>query len=298
MDIHIASDGHDDIRGNAIGEGERFIGRADLIIYVGDLMAPGLLALHKLRQLYPDRGIPLCYAGGNHDFYSDGNPKTPELKTTIEKQLREMPEVAADLGILLLQDSTFELEIHGVNVRVTGGTGWTGMDARPPYMGINEAMRDAAKSMNDYRLTKKGEGRSRDQLRPADTIAMHRATVRHIEETLATPFDGETIVVTHHAPSYRSLRGWDPAYPQRFRNMDHCYASDLEYLMHGDNAPALWVHGHVHANQDYVVGNTRICCNPRGYPLHALGMVGRENPDYDPQKVVELEPRYAPTFGM
>jgi predicted phosphodiesterase len=308
--IHVASDDHDDISKNKIRCDEVFTGEADLIVHAGDLQAlgafdPAMLvpedatcSLMRLRELYPDRSIPLVYVAGNHDFYSDGNVKTPWLKTTLERQLRDMPELADKLGIILLQDSTVELNVAGVDVRLTGGTAWTGMEARPPYLSINDAMRDAAKAMNDYRFTKIEPGRSKDTMRPTDTIAMHRATVRHIEETLETPFNGETIVVTHHAPSYRSLRDWDPEYPQRFRHMDHCYASDLEYLMHGDNAPALWIHGHVHANQDYVVGNTRVLANPRGYPLYALGMVGRENPDYDPQLVVELEPRYTPRFGM
>ena len=28
----------------------------------------------------------------------------------------------------------------------------------------------------------------------------------------------------------------------------------------------LWLHGHTHAPRDYVVGTTRVVCNPRGYP--------------------------------
>ena len=298
LEIHVASDGHDDIRGNAISESERFTGRADLIVYAGDLMAPGTLALHRLRQLYPDTSVPVIYTAGNHDDYSDGNPKTPHLKTTIERQLREMPEVAAELGIILLQDSSVELEIAGMNVRLVGGTLWSDFEARPGYMSMNDAMRQASKAMNDYRLIKVEPGKSRDMLTPIETIGMHRRTVRFIEDTLATPFDGETIVVTHHAPSYRSLMKWEPERPEVFHNMDWCYASDLEHLMHGDNAPALWVHGHVHSNRDYGVGNTRVVANPRGYPLHALNMVGRENPHYDPQKVIELEPRYVPGLRM
>ncbi len=65
--------------------------------------------------------------------------------------------------------------------------------------------------------------------------------------------------MTHHAPSPRSL---DPAHLRD--PVAPCYASDLEALMRGPNALALWVHSHVHASLDYAVGHTRVLCNPRG----------------------------------
>ena len=45
--------------------------------------------------------------------------------------------------------------------------------------------------------------------------------------------------------------------------------------------PTLWVHGHVHNSSDYLVGKTRVLCNPHGY--------GTENPDFNGALVVELE---------
>jgi hypothetical protein len=132
-----------------------------------------------------------------------------------------------------------------------------------------EAVRAAARGMNDYRAIKVGAGRSRDKLAPGQTV------------------------VTHMAPSRRSLLEWDPEHPERTRDLDWCYASNCEALMTGDAAPSLWLHGHIHTNRNYVVGHTRVVANPRGYP----GLRGtRENPKFDPSLVVELEPRLA--FGM
>ncbi len=234
------------------------------------------------------------------DPFLTGNPKTPWLKTTIERQLREMPELADELGIILLQDSVKEFYAGGFLIRAVGGTLWSDMLARPGYVSMNEAMRDAAKRMNDYRLIKTGAGRSKDMLTPSETVAMHRATARFIQETLSTPTDADfTLLCTHHAPSYRSLHGWDPGYPERFRSLDWCYASDCERWFTGDGmgpdhvAPDLAVHGHVHTSHDYYVGSSRIVANPRGYPLHALNMTGRENPHYDPNFIVELEVRFS-----
>lgn len=301
--INVGSDEHDDIDRNAIEA--RAPVDADLIVRTGDLRAPGVFALHRLRMLHPDRGIPLVYCPGNHDYYSDGNPKVPHLKTTIERQRAEMPEVADELGILLVDDTVHEIDVGGMRVRVGGGTLWTDMNARPPYVSMNEAMREAAKRMNDYRLIKTGPGRSKDVLTPRDTIAAHRKTVAFIESMLSMPQHGidATILVTHHPASLRSLRGYDPARPENFQSLDWCYASDCSRWFTGEGmgpdhvAPTLAVHGHVHENRDYFVANTRIVANPRGYPPEPGSKI-RENPHYDPQLIVEIEPRYTPTFGM
>ena len=127
-------------------------------------------------------------------------------------------------------------------------------------------------------------------MKPATTIDLHKASVEFIATCLGSSGKSDTVVVTHHAPSPRSLRNWDPERPQSFGELDWCYASNLECLMCSDAAPALWLHGHVHANRDYQVGNTRIVANPRGYP--------RENPDFDPALIVGLEPRVSPAIKI
>lgn len=285
MRINFVSDLHVDIRDN--GNFMPPAVDADVTVVAGDARAPGTLALRKVRDLYPDRARPLIYVPGNHDFFSYHDPRRPELKTTFEQQKFAMPSIAADLGITFLDDST--IVIGGV--RFLGSTLWTDFSARPGYLSFADAVREASgpRGMNDYRYIKTGAGKSRDRLMPRDTVNAHKASRAFLEHELAEPHDGDTIVITHHAPSYRSLRNGGLS----FDDLDWCYASNLEALMHGDNAPALWLHGHIHANRDYNVGNTRIVANPRGYPLRA-GV--RENPDFNPALVVELEPK--PVLGM
>jgi Icc-related predicted phosphoesterase len=263
---------------------------ADVTVVAGDAAAPGSVALRLVRKLYPDRSRALIYIAGNHDFYSHFDKHKPELRTTWEQQRTLMQTVAEELGIIFLDDSSVEID----NVLFIGATLWTDMSVRPGYMTHAEAVRAAARGMNDYRAIKTGAGRSRDKLTPGATVDAHKTSVRFIERALSNRQDDmDAVVVTHHAPSRRSLLGWDPEHPERTRDMDWCYSSNCEALMAGDAAPALWLHGHIHAGRDYTVGNTRVVANPRGYP----GSRGaRENPNFDPSLVVELEPRIA--LGM
>ncbi|HEX7580609.1 MAG TPA: metallophosphoesterase, partial [Thermoanaerobaculia bacterium] len=101
---------------------------------------------------------------------------------------------------------------------------------------------------------------------PADARRLHAASLSWLEEALAQPFDGTTVVVTHHAPSPQSVAPHftgDPLSPS--------FASDLTGLIERTR-PALWIHGHTHHPVDYQVGATRVLSNQWGYPKESLPM--------------------------
>jgi hypothetical protein len=286
MRIWIQSDLHADITHNGYVPPADV--EADLVVVAGDAMAPATLALPWLRKAYgPD--LPIIYVMGNHDFYSD--PRHPDTKTTWEWQREHAPRVAADNGITLLDDAAAEIG----GVRFIGSTLWTDFSARPPHVSFDVAVREATKGANDYRAIKVGPGRSRDRLRPRDTIDAHKISRIFIERTLTEPTEcSETVVITHHAPSYRSLKSRGLT----FADLDWCYSSNMETLMHGPHAPTLFIHAHIHANRDYMVGNTRVIANPRGYPMFPRPNAPRENPDFDPRLVVEVGPALTPTMRI
>jgi Icc-related predicted phosphoesterase len=137
--------------------------------------------------------------------------------------------------------------------------------------------------MNDYKYIRAG---SYQKARPLDTITEHIVQRTRIEQVLATPFDGPTVAVTHHAPLPNSLIGG-----QVQSELDAAYASDLSALIE-QHKPELWIHGHIHRNRDYIHGSIRVIANPRGYLLGST-MRGRghqypENPDFNPALVVEV----------
>jgi Icc-related predicted phosphoesterase len=72
------------------------------------------------------------------------------------------------------------------------------------------------------------------------------------------------VVVGHHAPSKASTH---PRYLND-TTMNGAYSSDLSEFILDRPQIKLWVHGHTHDSFDYMIGSTRVVCNPRGYDGH------------------------------
>lgn len=83
------------------------------------------------------------------------------------------------------------------------------------------------------------------------------------------------VVMTHHAPSFKSTHPHYEGSP-----MNGGFTVDLEYLIE-EYQPSLWIHGHHHTSSDYYIGNTRILCNPMGYP-------GEKFSSFNKHLIVEL----------
>ena len=112
-------------------------------------------------------------------------------------------------------------------------------------------------------------------LAPSDARALHLESRAWLAERLSQPFDGPTVVITHHAPLI-SGRPEQPA----LRALAGAFASDVTDLMGGETV-ALWIYGHTHRAGDVEVRGTRVLSNQRGYPHQAVA-------EFDPGCVVEV----------
>lgn len=208
-------------------------------------------------------GCPVVAVLGNHEHYG-GKVETTSAKTRQAAEAR---------GVVLLENE--EAVVAGC--RVLGCTLWTDFRLFAGDDDVRMKM-DAAHCVDrltDFRVVRVAKDGYR-RFRPKDAAMLHLASVAWLRERLAQPFDGPTVVVTHHAPSARSI-------PPRFAEdrLSAAYASDLDGLVE-EFSPALWVHGHVHESCDYMLGGTRVVCNPRGYVPHEV------NPAFRDDLVVEV----------
>lgn len=132
--------------------------------------------------------------------------------------------------------------------------------------------------MNDFRQIRTDNYR---RIRPADLIDESVRTRDWLTSELAKSFAGPTVVITHHAPTLRSLL----ENPHAGSHLDAAYANGWDDLM-GKDRVALWVHGHSHMAVDYEVAGTRVVCNPKGYPGEETG--------FDESLVLKFEERFIP----
>jgi predicted house-cleaning noncanonical NTP pyrophosphatase (MazG superfamily) len=101
---------------------------------------------------------------------------------------------------------------------------------------------------------------------PEDTVEYHRKMLEYIKivTTMMPESTQKYVVVGHHAPSKASTH---PRY-QNDTTMNGAYSSDLSEFILDRPQIKLWVHGHTHDSFDYMIGSTRVVCNPRGYDGH------------------------------
>lgn len=270
MRIWTLSDLHDDHNSKLVGAYDLPDDvEADVLVIPGDIdgrfSRAGLRWLERQRQRID---LPMIVLPGNHCHW----------RGSVDLEVGRFHDRMRSDGIHVLDGDS--VVIGGT--RFVGGTLWT--DYRVYHDDREAAAEAAVRYMNDFKYVRAGSYAFR--LRPTHLAAEHDRHRSAIEQTLRTPFDGPSVVVTHHAPSPRSLNSGKAT-----EALDGAYASDLEYLIR-QLEPDLWLHGHTHAIQDYVIGRTRVVCNPRGY-YSKIG-VGRharikpEHKGFDERLVVEV----------
>ena len=225
---------------------------ADIIILAGDIDkgVKGVeWAINESKRL--DKCI--VYVPGNHEYYGFDIPET----------LAEMRNIALDTNVHVLDNDSIIL--HGV--RILGATLWT--DYKADNNTIQKtAMEIVSHSLNDHRLiTYDGKTFTTQQ-----ALALHLKSREWLLKNLNSPFDGPTVVVTHHGPSDACQHKKYPLSP-----ISTAFHSQMDDVV---GMADLWIYGHTHSNLDTLVNGTRLISNQFGYVGHD------ENNDFDSCLVV------------
>lgn len=228
---------------------------ADVCVVAGDLRRGIASGVNWLAEQVA-HAMPCVYVAGNHEFYKGS------IKEGIESG-RATAQGFANIHFL----ENDSVVIGGT--RFLGATLWTDYQVEGQQ---DAAMRYARDRMNDYRQIAE-QKKPWSRFVPQVAFRMHEQSRLFIDRALkAEPI--KTVVVTHHLPHPRSLPAQSKGDP-----INAAYVSDLRDVIEAGR-PALWIHGHTHASCDYMIGDTRIVCNPRGY--------ADENPWFDPMLVLEV----------
>jgi hypothetical protein len=252
-------------------------GAFDVAVLAGDIAGPGTAVPGWVRSTpVLRRAKAVVWVCGNHEYYDALLPQRAQAMRAAAK--------AVDVPPLHLLDGDFAV-VDGV--RFVGCTLWTDFALRidtpqGARADPERAIGVARSRMADYRAIAWPDGDDplrRRRLRPEDTMRVHAEQRRWLQLELQRPFDGPTVVVTHHAPHRGSLA---PRYAADW--ISAAYVSELPDAVF--DTPVLWVHGHTHCSRDHVVGRCRVVCNPRGYAL--AGRALPENAAFDPALVIDI----------
>lgn len=205
----------------------------DALIIAGDLandpQRSWPRALARLGRLVaPDR---IWVIPGNHDYYG----------ATLDDIL--LAGIATEAGVSLAQKRVLTFG----TCRIVCCTLWTDF----ALLGDPEAaMVRAEMGMLDYARIRRAEG---GLIRPEDTIEIHRDHLDWLTREIARPWQGQTIVVTHHAPS-TAVSALSPA-----------FASDLDDWI-GAHRPDYWFFGHTHRPLSTRIRGAPVINVSLGYP--------------------------------
>ena len=205
-----------------------------------------------LRRFSPLHGwpVPVLFLPGNHEYdMLDFDEAHARLRATCER-----------LGMHWIEREVLLLQ----GVRFVGTTLWSDFDALGPAadqpgatLGQQLAAREKAFRAANFYLRTTGGTRGGEPLLAAQVRDLALECRQWLQQALAQPHDGTTVVVTHFAPSLRSA---DPRYGLTPGTAGFCNAWD-DLLAGAD----LWLHGHLHAPSDYRQGRCRVVANPMGY---------------------------------
>lgn len=194
--------------------------------------------LFKFIESTAKRFQRIIFIPGNHEFYGH------EMSTwsfDVESRLKNIENVRFEtMGV------GYE-EMNGVRFIFT--TLWA--DGGPD----KQDWKNVELYLRDFYVIRRDSKR----FTVPDMIAIHKGQKEKVKEYLAQPFDGKTVVISHHMPSYRLC------HPRFGNSANGGFASNCDDILAYDNAPNLWIHGHTHDTIDTRLWKTRIVCNPSGY---------------------------------
>lgn len=237
----------------------------DVVVLAGDINSPPSRAIEWAADTFRK---PIIYVAGNHEFYG----------FTILDEIERAQKAAARHRVHFLEKDSVRIGY----VSFFGCTLWSDFALQGDSL-VSHAMVAAKRDLKDFQQITYSLEPGRHGAIPTRFNAMHSRAMatqsrlwlkdvlpRH-DEPVGT---GKVVVVTHNAPHARSI-------PERFeRSLTNAwFTNDMSDVIQ-DRRVDLWLHGHIHNTSDYMLGDTRVVENSRGY--------GDGVPGFDPHKVIEI----------
>ncbi|MHC1778341.1 MAG: metallophosphoesterase [Lentimicrobium sp.] len=206
----------------------------DILLLAGDIVPFAVMNKHNDFFDYIADNFEFTYwIPGNHEYY---HADITQRSGTFSENIRS--------NVVLLNNQTV---IHK-KVRLVFSTLWSRI--RPAYQFQIET------GMSDFHVIKcYGNRFSADRFNQ-----LHSDCLNFVEHELEQTFDGKTIVVSHHMPTFMN-------YPPKYTGdvLNDGFAVELSELIE-QTQPHCWIFGHIHVKvAEFNIGNTKLISNQLGY---------------------------------
>jgi predicted phosphodiesterase len=240
MKIQLVSDLHLNFSSVEIG----IAPGVDVLVLAGDLSPhPDEIADWIDRKL--PKSLPIVMVAGNHEYESGiFGVRQREIKAAL-KGLK---------SVHFLDNETWVFK----GTRFLGGTMWSNFEPDDGDTKDRHDLMSAAKfGVVDFSSIRvKNDGQIR-RFEPFDAFNAFKVAEAFIQEEMAKPFNGRTVVVSHFLPSRQCISKKFEGNP-----INGYFAARADHLLKGVD---VWCHGHTHESVNLMIDDTRVLCNPRGY---------------------------------
>lgn len=182
----------------------------------------------------------IVYVFGNHEHYHGDLATSKEILSKVVEEHK---------NIHILENETFSVD----DIVFVGATLWTDLNRDDWF--VKHAVLDL---MNDFVVI----ADNHKKFGPMSWMNLHKFSLAFIRKAAYENQDKKVVVVSHHGPTTESIAS---EYKAQMRLDNWAYVSDLSETILDNPNIRYWMHGHVHSRRDYMVGDTRVLCNPRGY---------------------------------
>ena len=252
----------------------------DVLVLAGDIAvteSPKTFARVK-EWAESGRFKKIIHVCGNHEYYGGSLLR-------VRTKLREMFEPWKDNIAIATNNSVVRVD----DISFVCATLWTDYNRGNPM-----TMNIVHGALNDYKYIRTGNYGAPylRKTNPHDMFSEFTTSKHFIFKSIKEEkyIDGQKIVVvSHHGPSTLSIHDSYKGDPVNWG-----YVSDLWNDI-ADAKPNMWIHGHTHHSFDYMIEDTRVLVNPRGYLMRLKGagyadpvQFFPENGDFNPTLRVEV----------
>lgn len=221
---------------NHLPKDDRDLG--SVLVLAGDISSSPTQLVAFIKQV-EQRFKHVIYLAGNHEWYRhEVTAVVPYTESLFKEYTVNTSRELGGVGVKIIEGTKF---IFGTLWADGGSTAFDRMAVERGLWDFNIIR------VNGLRFT------------VARMQAIHKAQKAQIIAALKEPFDGVTVVATHHMPSYRLC------HPRFGTDINGGFASNCEDILAYDMAPDFWVFGHTHDVIDTKIFNTRCISNPSGY---------------------------------